>query len=126
MRFIKQKPADFRIALFSTSPLETYIKSHHLLLLVPWDGGDNRIDGLVNGEVTHFAQGNKTKLPSVGQQYYYEISIDDNHIKIKIDGKLVLQESTNNITQFRIIPAYWGFSSVGGAFQLSELEIEMK
>lgn len=122
LKFIKPTPLDFRISLFASNTNETYQSSKHLLLIFPWEWGGQRVDGLEQGRVQSFHVNNTSNF-IVGQHYYYEVTIDPLHVVVKIDGVVVFQEPTQKFQYFFIVqPSYWGFSSVGGHFIVSELE----
>ncbi|OGF48585.1 MAG: hypothetical protein A2231_11370 [Candidatus Firestonebacteria bacterium RIFOXYA2_FULL_40_8] len=126
LKFLKRYPIDFRIAIFASRLGEGYNKaSKHLMFLAPWEGGDYRIDG-INKEkgIEQFLPQIKDMAPVlIDKEYKYDLIISSNNVQLKIDDKIILEKTTEELKNYFVEPFYWGFSSVGGSLGVSGLEI---
>lgn len=102
----KSPKSDFRINIGSTSPQSTGRKGQFYQILIPWEGGDSRIDSFNNGRVVHVFKGFKNVDK---EQYQVRLKMNDQLLKVWIDDQLHIEIILRDYER-----GYVGFSSMVG------------
>ena len=102
----KAPKSDFRVNIGSASPQSTGRQGTFYQILIPWEGGDSRIDYFNNGRVTHITRGLKNIEK---QQYQVRLVMKDQLLKVWIDDDLQIEIILREYEK-----GYIGFSSMEG------------
>ncbi len=113
----KSPRSDFRINIGSSSseaygPIGTFYQ-----ILIPWEGGDSRVDFFKNGRTRHISSGYKN---IVKEKYAVRLTMQGKSLKVWIDDKLHIDLILNEYTE-----GYIGFSSFEG-ITIENIQIKRK
>ena len=107
---------DFRVNIGSDSANNTVGKGSYIQCLIPWGGGDSRIDLFDNSTIKHLLAGRPYIEDSTIK---LKVEVDSDIVRIYINDQMFIAYGDNNLNQHTI--NYFGFSSLRGTI-ISEIK----